>query len=84
MSSKTAIVPASVRTRIHAQIDALLDRLKVCPACGKAFIDQSKTRSRRWCSMSGCGNRAKVAAHRERRTKAERVRAYPDSETKNE
>lgn len=66
MTSKYAVIPPKVRERIHAQIDALLDRLKVCPACGKAFIDQSKTGSRRWCSMSRCGNRAKVAAHRTR------------------
>jgi predicted RNA-binding Zn ribbon-like protein len=31
--------------------------------CGYLFIDQSKNRSRRWCSMEGCGNRAKAKRH---------------------
>ena len=31
--------------------------------CGYLFIDQSKNRSRRWCSMDSCGNRAKARRH---------------------
>lgn len=31
--------------------------------CGYLFIDQSKNRSRRWCSMESCGNRAKARRH---------------------
>lgn len=34
--------------------------------CGYLFIDTSKNRSRRWCSMESCGNRAKVRRHRQR------------------
>lgn len=39
-------------------------RLRVCsnPTCGLFFYDHSRTRRRRWCSMSRCGNRHKVAA----------------------
>jgi predicted RNA-binding Zn ribbon-like protein len=39
-------------------------RLRVCsnPSCGLFFYDNSRTRRRRWCSMSRCGNRHKVAA----------------------
>jgi predicted RNA-binding Zn ribbon-like protein len=39
-------------------------RLRVCsnPSCGLLFYDNSRTRRRRWCSMSRCGNRHKVAA----------------------
>jgi predicted RNA-binding Zn ribbon-like protein len=39
-------------------------RLRVCsnPTCGLLFYDNSRTRRRRWCSMSRCGNRHKVAA----------------------
>jgi predicted RNA-binding Zn ribbon-like protein len=33
------------------------------PNCGLFFYDDSRTGRRRWCSMSLCGNRAKVAAH---------------------
>ena len=43
-------------------------RLKVCPAddCLWAFYDKSRNRSRTWCRMEECGNRAKVRAFRER------------------
>lgn len=36
------------------------------PNCILFFYDTSKNHSRRWCSMHSCGNRAKVAAFRER------------------
>jgi predicted RNA-binding Zn ribbon-like protein len=32
--------------------------------CGWLFLDSSKNRSRRWCDMRDCGNRAKVRRHR--------------------
>ncbi|MGH9785059.1 MAG: CGNR zinc finger domain-containing protein, partial [Terriglobia bacterium] len=35
--------------------------------CGFLFIDTSKNHSRRWCSMEGCGNRAKAKRFYERR-----------------
>ncbi|WP_166354420.1 CGNR zinc finger domain-containing protein [Phytoactinopolyspora limicola] len=43
--------------------------LKACEAadCGMPYIDWSRGRTRRWCSMRECGNRAKVAAHRARK-----------------
>jgi predicted RNA-binding Zn ribbon-like protein len=36
-------------------------------ACTLLFLDRTKARGRRWCSMAVCGNRAKAAAHRARR-----------------
>lgn len=33
------------------------------PQCRWLFLDDSKGASRRWCSMSSCGNRAKVRRH---------------------
>src|SRR2546428_375102 len=36
------------------------------PRCSMLFVDRSRGHRRRWCSMSACGNRAKVAAHRQR------------------
>jgi len=36
------------------------------PTCARLFIDASRTGERRWCSMSGCGNKAKVAQFRRR------------------
>jgi len=44
-----------------------LGRLKSCDGCGRLFLDGSRNRSRRWCDMQGCGNRAKVARHRARK-----------------
>jgi predicted RNA-binding Zn ribbon-like protein len=45
-------------------------RMKACRAedCRWAYLDTAKNRSRAWCSMSSCGNRAKVRAYRERRS----------------
>jgi predicted RNA-binding Zn ribbon-like protein len=39
-------------------------RLRLCanPRCGLFFYDTSRTHRRRWCSMTACGNRHKVAA----------------------
>ncbi len=31
------------------------------PACGWLFLDTSRNKSRRWCDMSDCGNRAKAS-----------------------
>jgi predicted RNA-binding Zn ribbon-like protein/AcrR family transcriptional regulator len=44
-------------------------RLKVCasPDCRWAFLDTTRNRSRRWCDMAGCGNRAKSRAWRDRK-----------------
>ncbi|WP_119068253.1 CGNR zinc finger domain-containing protein [Aggregatilinea lenta] len=39
--------------------------------CGWLFYDRSRNRSRRWCSMESCGNRAKAKQHYERERGAE-------------
>jgi predicted RNA-binding Zn ribbon-like protein len=41
-------------------------RVKVCPGCGRAFVDRSRNRSRHWCDMATCGSRAKMRALRQR------------------
>ncbi|MBV2153138.1 ABATE domain-containing protein [Kitasatospora sp. SUK 42] len=43
-------------------------RLKICTGngCSGRYYDKSPACRRRWCSMSGCGNRAKAAQHRQR------------------
>lgn len=48
------------------------ERLRECDAddCYDAFVDQSRNRSRRYCSPAVCGNRAAVAAFRARRRAA--------------
>ena len=42
--------------------------VKACegPACTLLFADHTRGRTRRWCIMAICGNRAKQAAHRHR------------------
>jgi|SRR5437868_5683069 len=54
---------------VESQGDASWARLKVCgeTGCRWAFVDSSKNRSRSWCSMRICGNRAKTRAYRARR-----------------
>jgi predicted RNA-binding Zn ribbon-like protein len=47
-----------------------LGRVRQCAddrGCGYLFIDSSRNRSRRWCSMESCGNRAKAKRHYNRK-----------------
>lgn len=46
-----------------------LDLIKKCEGenCVLYFYDTTKNHSRRWCSMAGCGNRAKVNAFYKRK-----------------
>ena len=46
------------------------ERLKICPNCHWLFLDRSRNRSRAWCDMAVCGNRAKASRHY-RRTREE-------------
>jgi predicted RNA-binding Zn ribbon-like protein len=41
-------------------------RLKLCEGCRTAFWDATRSRTRRWCNTSTCGNRARVRRHRAR------------------
>lgn len=47
--------------------------VKMCEGqnCSQLFADHTRRRSRRWCSMAICGNRAKVQAHRDRAKQAQ-------------
>lgn len=49
------------------------DRLRVCANtdCRWVFFDTSAGARRKWCDMSTCGNRAKVARHRARQRELE-------------
>ena len=55
-----------------AMADGTWDRMKACRAedCKWAFIDEARNRSRAWCSMSSCGNRAKANKFRARHAHA--------------
>ncbi len=58
---------------IYAAAELLLSpelkKVKQCssPDCGWLFLDTSKNHTRRWCSMEGCGNRAKARSHYQRK-----------------
>ena len=45
---------------------AEIARVRECGGCGWLFLDSSKNRSRRWCSMDICGNQAKARRHYQR------------------
>lgn len=73
MLSSAAIGSASIPALFVLAVAALSEgggwsRIRVCdaPECSKAFFDSTRSRTRRWCSMATCGNRAKVSEHRQR------------------
>ena len=56
---------------VNAAVDLLthgpVERLKVCANCRWLFLDESRNRSRRWCSMDECGVQIKTQRFVERR-----------------
>jgi len=66
------LVEASLGTLARDAVDLLsgplAHRVRECAAddCALLFVDTSPPGRRRWCSMDGCGNRAKTAAYRRR------------------
>jgi predicted RNA-binding Zn ribbon-like protein len=62
------VVGALLAIVARAQAEGTWPRLKACPGdrCGWAFYDRSRNRSRTWCAMSVCGNRAKARSYRAR------------------
>lgn len=54
---------AEAATNLLCTCDLLLIKKCQNPACVLFFYDTTKNHARRWCSMSLCGNRHKVAAH---------------------
>lgn len=66
-----------LRPVVHAAVQLLtagaLDRIKECGGCRFIFNDESKNRSRRWCSMDDCGTAEKIRRYvAARRTRATR------------
>jgi predicted RNA-binding Zn ribbon-like protein len=61
-----AMLWPSVRSAADLLTSGDLNRIGQCAddrGCGWLFFDTSKNRSRRWCSMEDCGNRAKARLH---------------------
>jgi predicted RNA-binding Zn ribbon-like protein len=68
------LLAAIARSAAELIAEGASTRLRACsnPDCGFFFYDTSRTRRRRWCSMSRCGNRHKVAAFSRRHSAARR------------
>ena len=52
-----------------AQLDRTRIRRCASATCVLLYYDTSKNRSRRWCDMAACGNRAKASSHYRRANK---------------
>lgn len=54
-----------------------ISRVKMCGGqnCGWFFLDESKNRRRRWCTMELCGNREKARRHYKRKVTADKKEA---------
>jgi predicted RNA-binding Zn ribbon-like protein len=63
-----AVLASLLGTVAEAVASGTWDRLKISrsPDCRRAYYDLSRNRSRAWCLMSVCGNRAKARAFRTR------------------
>jgi predicted RNA-binding Zn ribbon-like protein len=68
------LLAAVARSAAELIAEGASARLRICsnPDCGLFFYDTSRTRRRRWCSMSRCGNRHKVRAFSRRQSEGRR------------
>jgi predicted RNA-binding Zn ribbon-like protein len=65
---------AVVRSTADLLVSEKLSRVGQCAddrGCGWLFLDMSRNRSRRWCDMKDCGNRAKARRHYDRKRRSE-------------
>jgi predicted RNA-binding Zn ribbon-like protein len=66
-----AVVAAQIASLIATEEPALVKRC-AGPGCTLWFVDRTTAHRRRVCSATACGNRAKVAAFRERQRQSEK------------
>jgi predicted RNA-binding Zn ribbon-like protein len=64
------IVCEAVRSTAELLLSNRGDRIRECQGCGWLFFDSTRNRSRRWCTMAICGNRAKARRHYQRTRRA--------------
>ena len=74
LEERTMLVGPPVATAVAWDFARFLkaferERMRHCdnPACTMQFYDVGKNNRRRWCSMSACGNRDKIAQYRARK-----------------
>jgi predicted RNA-binding Zn ribbon-like protein len=66
-STESLLVPiAKAIAELICTDDFRFIRLCEGGSCNLMFVDRTRGRARRWCSMATCGNRAKAQAHRDR------------------
>src|SRR6266581_5225678 len=64
------------RSAVELLTSEEVQRVRVCPGCGWVLLDMSKNGSRQWCSMEGCGSRAKMRRqYARKRVKEKRPRS---------
>jgi predicted RNA-binding Zn ribbon-like protein len=70
------LLAAGARSAAEIIAEGPRARLRLCanPRCGLFFCDTSRTHRRRWCSMTVCGNRHKVAAFARRNASVRHAR----------
>jgi predicted RNA-binding Zn ribbon-like protein len=64
-----SLLAAIARAAVELFGGPLGDRVRRCAGegCALLFVDTSRSGHRKWCSMAGCGNKAKVASFRGRK-----------------
>jgi len=74
-----AVLSLIARDAVTLYGGPLRDRVRLCanPACRGLFVDESRPGTRRWCSMSTCGNAVKKATYRNRRRDATPTTGLP-------
>jgi predicted RNA-binding Zn ribbon-like protein len=63
MDIPNSLTSACAKSAMQLLDPALRVRVKICPSCRWLFMDRSKNKSRNWCDMKVCGNRAKARKH---------------------
>jgi predicted RNA-binding Zn ribbon-like protein len=63
-----ALLAAIARAGVELFGGPLSERIRQCAGegCALLFVDTSRSGHRKWCSMAGCGNKAKVESFRDR------------------
>lgn len=76
-SSLEWLLAAVARSAAEIIAEGAQAPLRICanPHCGLFFYDTSRTHQRRWCSMTVCGNRHKVAAFARRHVSARHAKS---------
>lgn len=62
------VIPV-VESAVDSLVRGELGRIRSCAdrRCPRVFADDTKSKTRRWCQMQTCGNRAKQRSRRQRR-----------------